>query len=207
VLLLVSGETRSVRARKDSKRLGHLLTPKNGNSIDALLATGLPVACDNSAFGTFDEAAFRRMLGKVRGKPVLFVCAPDVVGDAATTLALFDAWEPVIRGFGLPVALVGQDGLEDLAVPWGRMDAFFIGGGTGWKLGGAAAGLAREAKARGLWVHGGRVNTKKRFRHMAEIGCDSVDGSGFSRWPDARIPMAERWLEEIERQTTLALAA
>ncbi len=198
MILLVSGATRTVRARAGSGRLGHLLTPRNGNSVDGLLATGLPVAADNSAFSGFDAAAFRRMLGRLRGRPVLWVCAPDVVGDAAATLALFDTWEVEIRAHGLPVALVAQDGLEGLEVPWGRVDALFIGGSTAWKLGPHAAALAREAKARGLWVHGGRVNSRRRFLHLASIGCDSVDGSGFSRFPDTRIPMAELWLEGIE---------
>ncbi len=199
MILLVSGATRTVRARAGSGRLGRLLTPRNGNSVGALFATGLPVAADNAAFTDFDPAAFRRMLGRLRGRPVLWVCAPDVVGDAAATLALFEVWEPEIRAHGLPVALVAQDGLERLEAPWGRIDALFLGGTTAWKLGPHAAALAREAKARGLWVHGGRVNTKKRFSHMASIGCDSVDGSGFSRFPDTRIPMAELWLEGVER--------
>lgn len=196
--LLVSGATKTLRSRPDKRHLGHLLTPMNGNRIDTLLKTGLPWAADNAAFSGFDEPAFLKMLDKIRGKSgCLFVCAPDVVGDAKATLALFEVWESRIRQYGLPVALVGQDGLEALDVPWERIDAFFIGGSTNWKLGPAAATLAREAKARGLWIHGGRVNTKRRMQHMASIGCDSIDGSGFSRFPEVRIPLAERWLDEI----------
>ncbi len=41
------------------------------------------------------------------------------------------------------------------------------------------------------------MNTRTRFRHAFRLGCDSVDGSGFSRWPDQRIPMALRWLAEL----------
>src|SRR5205823_6752489 len=99
---------------------------------------------------------------------------------------------------GLPVALVGQDGAEALELPWGRFDALFLGGSTGWKLGPGAAALAREAKRRGLWVHMGRCNTRQRFRHAFALGCDSVDGSGFSRWPDQRIPAALEWLAELD---------
>jgi hypothetical protein len=47
--------------------------------------------------------------------------------------------------------------------------------------------LVREAKARGKLAHCGRVNTRKRIRYAAGVGCDSCDGSGFSRWPDKRI--------------------
>jgi len=37
-------------------------------------------------------------------------------------------------------------------------------------------------------------NTRKRIRHAFRLGCDSIDGSGFSRWPDERLPQALRWL-------------
>ena len=116
---------------------------------------------------------------------------------AAATLARFVVWEPLLREVGLPIALVGQDGAESLELPWGRFDALFLGGSTEWKLGPHAAALAREAKRRGLWVHMGRCNTRKRFRHAFALGCDSVDGSGFSRWPDQRVPLALRWMADL----------
>lgn len=144
MILLVSGATRTMRQRTGSQHLGHLIVPGAGNSIDKLLETGLPLAADNGAFSFFDEAAFLRMLGKLQGKPALWVTAPDVVGDAAVTLALFEVWEPIIRSYGLPVTLVGQDGLEVLAVPRERMDALFIGGSTAWKLGPGAAALVGD---------------------------------------------------------------
>lgn len=51
------------------------------------------------------------------------------------------------------------------------------------------------------------MNTRQRFQYMASVGCDTVDGSGFSRFPHERIPMVIRWLKEIEEQPSLALAA
>ncbi len=94
---------------------------------------------------------------------------------------------------------MAQDGLESLKVPWARFDALFLGGSTEWKLGEHAEALCREAKARGKWLHLGRCNTRQRIRLAASWGCDSVDGSGFSRWPDARIPKGLRWIEECKR--------
>lgn len=175
MLLLVSGATKTIRERPDKRHLGHLLTPKNGNSINALLATGLPIACDNYAFGTFDEPAFLRMLDNIKGKRVLWVTAPDVVADAAATLALFDVWEPVIRAHELPVALVAQDGLQDHGVPWERMDALFIGGSTAWKLGRDAARVVGEAKARGSTfteagsIRGGASATWRKFLGATQL--------------------------------------
>jgi EAL domain-containing protein (putative c-di-GMP-specific phosphodiesterase class I) len=86
------------------------------------------------------------------------------------------------------------------------LDSVFIGGSTEFKLGRTAASIARQAKRRGKHLHGGRVNTRQRFRYMAELGCDSIDGSGFSKWSAERIPMALRWLEELERQPSLLAA-
>ncbi len=197
MLLLVSGATKTVRRYKDSPYLGHLLTPSSGNRVESLLATGLPWAADNGAFAGFDEERFLRLLDRIEGRTgCLFVAAPDVVADAEATLDLFAGWQREIAARGLPVAFVAQDGLEAFPVPWGRFDALFLGGSTEWKLGEHARALCRKAKARGKWVHMGRVNTRRRIQVACSWGCDSVDGSGFSRWPDARIPKGLRWIGE-----------
>jgi hypothetical protein len=101
------------------------------------------------------------------------------------------------RALGYPAALVAQDGLEDLAVPWRDMDAMFIGGTTSWKLGPAAAGLAAQARRRGLWVHLGQVNSLRRMRYAQAIGCHSVDGTFLAFGPDRNLPTLLRWLGEL----------
>jgi hypothetical protein len=162
VLLLVSGATATMR-REQSRRLGFLFVP----SQRALPpdTNGRPWAADNGAFAGFDEPAFVEMLAGLAGREGgLFVSAPDVVGDAAATLARFEEWEPRIRAFGLPVALVAQDGLTPGEVPWPRIAALSVGGTTAWKLGPDAAALVAEAKRRGKWAHIGRVNTRRRFK-------------------------------------------
>jgi hypothetical protein len=196
--LLVSGATAALRRHAHPHSLGTLVVPHAGNRLDAVLTPGVPWAADNAAFSGFDAPAFLALLAKLAGRPdCRFVACPDVVGDAAATLTSFALWQPLVTSLGLPVALVAQDGLTGQAVPWDRIEALFVGGSTDWKVGERAAELVREAKRRGLWVHFGRVNTRKRFRHAFRLGCDSVDGSGFSRWPDQRIPMALRWLAEL----------
>jgi hypothetical protein len=199
----VSGATRTLRGLGPSPYLGVLLTPRAANSVEAITGLGLPWAADNSAYSCWDEGRFHRMLDRIAGVPgCLWVAAPDVVANAAATLALFDLWQPRMAACGLPVALVLQDGQERFPVPWDRLDAVFVGGGTAWKLGDAARGLCVEAKARGKLIHVGRVNSKRRLAHLARWGCvDSVDGSSFSRWPDTRIPAALRWISEAEART------
>lgn len=182
--------------------LGVLLTPTAGNRVEHPLNLGLPWAADNAAFAGFDECKFTRMLDRIEGKRgCLWVAAPDTVANAAATLEQFERWEPIIRSHGLPVALVLQDGQEHLPVPWDRLDAAFVGGSTEWKLGEDSRKLVAEAKARGLWVHCGRVNSRARIGYAAGIGCDSCDGSGFSMWPDKRIPLGLRWCKEATSGT------
>ena len=124
----------------------------------------------------------------------LFVAAPDVVGDAAATLAQFPAMARRIRAAGWPVALVGQDGMENREVPWALVDWLFVGGSTGWKLGEGAEALIRQAQTHGKRVHVGRVNSATRFRHFRALGCDSADGTFLAFGPDTNAPKLRRWI-------------
>lgn len=161
-------------------------------------------AADNGAFSGFNPAKFCTLLGKVTGKPgCRFVACPDVVGSAVRTTEMFRVWQPILKACELPVALVLQNGQDQVGVPWEMIDAVFVGGDDAFKMGAAAASFVREAKARGLWAHMGRVNTRQRFRYAWELGCDSVDGSGFSMFPDTRIPMAIRWGDELIQQPSM----
>lgn len=107
----------------------------------------------------------------------LFATAPDVVGDAAATLTMSAPMLPILRAIGYKAALVAQDGLEALDVPWDEFDCLFIGGTTEWKLSEHAYRLVAEAKRRGKWTHMGRVNSWRRFRTAAAAGYDSADGT------------------------------
>lgn len=124
----------------------------------------------------------------------LFATAPDVVGDATATLVRSAPMLPLIRERGYPAALVAQDGLEHLPVPWDTFDVLFVGGTTTWKLGLAAADLCRQAKARGKRVHVGRVNSARRWRAFAALGCiDSCDGTYLAFGPDVNLPRLTAW--------------
>jgi hypothetical protein len=208
VTILVSGATATHLRYASTGRFGHLKTPRNGNAPLGFAERGLLWACDNDAYAAWDEGRFRRMLASVSSLPdrgrLLWVACPDVVADATATLARFDAWEPAIAAAGLPVALVGQDGMEDAELPWDRMEALFVGGSTRWKLSHAALDLAAEAKRRGKLVHVGRVNTLRRLRTVWDWGCvDTIDGSCFSKWPDKFFPWFLRHLAALERQPLL----
>lgn len=190
MILLVNGATKTVRKYACSN-LGHLLSPRHSNSLDFVLSTGLLWAIDNDCFNSFSVNEYKKMIKKISGRPrLLFASAPDVVANAKATLELFVEWEPYLRLHRIPIAFVGQDGAEEIQIPWDRISAFFVGGTTEWKLGKQARELVREAKRRGLWVHMGRVNSLRRILYAQSIGCDSVDGTSFSRFPETYIPAA-----------------
>jgi len=200
MIVLVSGATADVP--KMPAVIGRLYEPRGRN---AFADDGRPWAIDNAAFSGFDEGAFWTLLGRLHDhrRSCLFVAAPDVVGKAAETLVLFARWSPIIRRMGYPVALVGQDGLTMDAVPWRDLDAVFIGGTTEWKLSQTTMSLCAYGRALGKWVHMGRVNSLRRLKQASRFGCQSVDGSGWSKWPKTRLPMAVDWLDAIARQECL----
>lgn len=181
--ILVSGGTATLRrlAPLYSSELGVLLTPANGNKVESVVALNMPWACDNGCFAGFDEKKYLRMIERVKGQQnLLWVTAPDVVGDHAETLRLFKEWQPKLAALALPVAFVAQDGCESLPdVPF---DALFIGGTTEYKLGPVVVTLVSQAKSKGKFVHMGRVNSMKRIKYAMSIGVDSVDGTAVSRF-------------------------
>lgn len=178
--------------------LGQIATPAAGNRVLA----DVDWIADNAVFaGRYPgDDAYQAWLADRAdyADRCRFVVAPDVVADASATLALSAPMLPRIRALGFPAALVAQDGLEDLDVPWDAFDCLFIGGSTEWKLGPAARRLTAEAKRRGKWVHMGRVNSRLRLRYAAGIGCDSVDGTYLAFGPDANLPVLRGWLRELE---------
>jgi len=201
MLLFVSGATRISRRHR---YVGELIVPGAWNQPDSLRLEPGKWAMDNGAYGGFDANAFLRMLERFFGRlGCRFVTAPDVVGDAHQTLLQWPFWSKLIRGVGFVPALVGQDGMTVGDVPWVEVGALFIGGTTEWKLGPQAEALIAYAKARGLWVHMGRVNSQKRTWEAARKGCDSFDGSSYSRFPKIWIPEAVRTITHIDEQARL----
>lgn len=145
-------------------------------------------AIDNSCYAGFDRAAFEALLERERPRVELcrWVACPDVVGSARRTLEAFDYWHDRLRDDGWRVALVAQDGIENLPIPWDRIDAIFIGGSTAWKLSKHAADVIRTAKLLDKWAHAGRVNTPGRFEYFESLGVNSLDGTGLSRYTHMR---------------------
>jgi hypothetical protein len=163
---------------------GQLITPLTSYSD-----WGGVYAIDNGAFAGLDVTGFRRIVA--RQKPFRdrckFVAVPDVVGDARRTLELFDAWTFGPELYEWPLALVLQDGQENLPIPWDRLAAVFVGGTDRWKESDAAMACCKAARGRPkpIWIHVGRVNTSSRLKKFMAVA-DSIDGSGISRYTHMR---------------------
>ena len=189
--------------------LGAITTPAQGNKIGRY-----PVWCaDNGCgpgvrgigMGYPGDDAFLVWLESLLpfSDRCKFAVAPDVVGDAAATLDRSRPFLPLIRAMGYPAAFVAQNGQDRLPVPWDEFDVLFNGGDDGWKLGEPMRRLASEAKARGKWLHMGRVNSLKRMRRARADGYDSCDGRCISFGPDIRLPEALGWLRDVNDQGVL----
>lgn len=197
MLYLANASSESVRCEMAARgSLAQICTP---NERRAPLP-GVTWAADNGCFSTryVGDEAWLAWLARLAGHAdrCLFATAPDVVGDAAATLTRSAPHLPAIRALGYPAALVAQDGLEDLEVPWDAFDALFIGGTTTWKEGAAAAALVAEANRRGKWVHMGRVNSRRRWSYAEHIGCDSVDGTFLAFGPDQNLIRLAGWYSQ-----------
>lgn len=203
--------TRTYAGRHD---LGILIQPGT-SSYRHKLGAYARWGADNGCFSqgaAFDVEAWKRWVTTLPTEGCLFVVAPDVYDPVAGRGDPVGTWErsapvlPHIRSCGLPAALVAQDGIEDMDLDWTAFDCLFLGGSTEWKLSSAAADVAREARAQGLWTHMGRVNSKKRIRFANVHGLDSVDGTFLAYGPRVNGPKLLSWLETLDaddRQTSL----
>lgn len=197
---LVSRSPQSIRAivgeEDHHQYFGLFTSPRNGQSIYRAVEMGIPWAADNDGFGFWSRGEPYNPKPLLKWLPrwqdyadsCLFVVAPDILTNACATLQTFWLWRDIIAAYGYPVAFAVQDGIEDYPPPWGYFDALFIGATNRTKYSRHVAELVRGAKARGLWVHNGRVNGLSAVRYSKTIGCDSFDGTGFTHEPSVKIP-------------------
>jgi hypothetical protein len=246
MLYLANPSTQAIRALIADLTLGAIMTPAQGNEMPAQGWYAADNGCGPGKHGVGagfpgNDAYLKWLMdldeaeGGDRYDPdtwrCLFAVAPDVVGDAAATMARSEHFLPLIRHYTrFPAAFVAQNGQERLPVPWDEFDVLFLGGSAEcvpcgyvrpvtdfeqrqcpfcgrrlveWKLGAAALEMVAEARARGKRVHMGRVNSLKRLRYAEAIGCDSADGTYLTFGPDVNLPTVLRWLDDLDQQLPL----
>lgn len=132
----------------------------------------------------------------------LFVVVPDVIGDAAATLARWGQYAPRMRDMGYKCAYAVQDGQQYLPLP-NDYDAMFVGGSTEFKMGPHAQDLAARCKADGKWLHVGRVNSRSRIDYCRRIQADSVDGTHPIYEPSKAIARITQWMTSPQKEMDL----
>ena len=189
MIYLANPSTPEVRQAMTQGRLGCMDTPAQGNRRDPAWMW----AADNGCFSdNWKPGKWYGWLDNLDPAGCLFAVVPDVVGDADATNDRWKRYAPAVRALGFPCAYVTQNGCTSIP---DDADVLFTGGDDEWKLGEQARLLMRDAKARGVWCHMGRVNSLRRLKLAAIDGYDSVDGTFVAFGPDLNLPRLLRYLE------------
>lgn len=177
-------EQKSIRFSCD---FWQLRTPLTRNRIG-----DKPYALDNGCFTGKLHPSYWRMLDEAEECRPIFVALPDVVGNARRTLDLFEHFHH--RTQDMPRALVLQDGIDQVPIPWAELDAVFVGGTDQFKISKECHDAVRTAKLLDKWIHVGRVNSWQRALGFADVA-DSIDGSGIAKF--------DRWMMALLNGTSL----
>jgi len=165
-----------------TQRYGHAFGQLRTPLTNYAQAPGITWAADNGFYTNPDAAAWIRWVARfedqVDDRPA-WVAMPDIVGDAQRTLELFEYFGR--RTNGLPRALVLQDGIGRVPIPWDQVTAVFIGGSDDFKVSREAYAAAKTARILGKQIHVGRINTFARCQNWLGLA-DTLDGSGISRY-------------------------
>lgn len=200
-----------IRPTATHPQLGVIITPAHGNS-PAVCLPGRIWAADNGCFAQGEQFKTGRYITWLEERVApyrdtcLFATAPDVIGDAEATWKRSAPVLPLLRALGYPAALVAQNGIDPRSLDWNAFDVLFLGGDTQWKLSQTTRQLVTEAKAHGVWVHMGRVNSLKRLQRATLWGCDSADGTYVRFQPDRYVTRVCHWLDIVNRQPELLTA-
>ena len=178
---------------------GMLLYPKSWRAPAGVYA------CDNGVYGAFQKGkvwddqmhhAFLGMLNKIPAdNPPLWVLLPDAVADWPRTVELAAMYLPLVRQRRLPVAIALQDGCNFEEVMGFAPDWVFVAGSTEWKEANILT-ACRFFHARGIKVHVGRVNTRRRLMLCQSAGADSADGTTLNKFLNATLPLIANTLRQ-----------
>ena len=164
---------------------GMLSTPFTQYDLSAAVAAGVGWALDNGCFKEYLPRLIMRELERWQGlEGCLFAVLPDVVAKHDESYLLSMEWLDTFHRLGYPPAFVIQDGCTVDKVPFSEIAAVFIGGTDDYKKSANVKRICQAAKARGLWLHQGRVGGRDRLKESRDwLHCDSGDSTGYSIHP------------------------
>jgi hypothetical protein len=150
--------------------------------ISATAADGIAINLDEG-----DELKWIRMTSLTP----LWAAVPDVVANRKGTLDNWKRYAAEILTLGWPAAFCVQDGMTPGDVP-ADADVVFVGGSDRWKFPNLKMWTSNFPR-----VHCARVNAPQMIESCEQLGCESVDGTGWFRDPSRpdKVPMLERFIE------------
>jgi len=174
--------------------MGHLYSP-DGLRVPRQC---YPYALDNWAFSAFKRGvpwsaeAYLTFCDRYADfdQPPMWAVMPDVVADREGTLYNWQQWSRFMRRrYGWKQAFAVQDGMTERDVP-GTADVIFVGGTMEWKL----RTLPSWCRIFGR-VHAARINRVDLLWRCDELGCESVDGTGWWHTDSGQYQGLCEWLE------------
>ena len=193
---------------RETGRLGHLYSPGAQRGP----WPWFPYAMDNGAFPAWDQAtntwdaakwsesAWKALLFWAQAAPMraLWAIVPDVPGNAAATLERWARFAPIVERAGIPLAVAVQDGMtaETVRALSPAADVVAVGGSTDWKWS-TAEQWCRDFKR----VHVLRCNSPTRLEQLESWGCESTDGTGWSRGDRKQTAGLEAWARKKAKRT------
>lgn len=159
----------------------------------------MPLALDNDAFTAWrdkkpwDEAAWLKMLNFVAmtGAKPMWAAVPDVVTNRHETLESWKRHKDEILKRGWSAAFCVQDGMTPDDVP-DQAAVVFVGGSDEWKLRNLPMWTSNFPR-----VHCARINAVEVIEKCEQLGCESVDGTGWFRDPSRKdkLPAIKKFIE------------
>ena len=212
-MIFLSGVTNAaIEDRLIALGIGLLVTPHMAGGGPKRIPLFPCWAADNGCFSDrWTEMPWLDWLATLPTDGCLFAVAPDVYPDAQASLDRGLQYADLIRSMGFPVAIVAQDGAENIRYPWDEFDCLFIGGAKTanpkdeWKISPQAEQVCRAARNAGKWVHMGRVNSLRRMERARSMGVQSCDGTFIKHGPEINLKRMARFLQLLAATPALPM--
>ena len=199
-MMLIMGQSNRVWhywAGKFPGSVGVMTAPSYGAKVP--LDPWMPFVLDNDAFTCWRdnkpwvEDAWFGFINRIKatGMRPVWCAVPDVVADRERTIANWPRYVGEVKRRGWDAAFCVQDGMTEGDVP-DDADVVFVGGSDAWKFPNLRRWVDNYSR-----VHCARVNSPAMIERCEELGCESVDGTGWFRDPSRqdKVPMLRRFIE------------